>query len=49
MEFFIGQRVVVPSLDKGGIVVAINEGTYTVDFDRGETQAFTADELQLHL
>jgi len=48
MEYKLGQRVTVPRLDKGGIVVAVNGGTYTVDFDRDDTATFTAADLVPH-
>lgn len=44
----VGQRVIIPRLDKGGVVVAISGDTHTVDFDRNDTGNFGAAELQPH-
>ncbi len=48
MAFSIGQRVTVPHIDKGGIVVAINGNDHDVDFDRGDIETFTAEQLEAH-
>lgn len=40
------QPVVVPSLDKGGVLVAITGDVYTVDFGYGETQDFLIHQIQ---
>lgn len=44
----IGQRVTVPRLDKGGVVVEISGDSHTVDFDRNDTGTFRAAELLPH-
>jgi hypothetical protein len=48
-KFSLHTMIVVPHLDKGGVIVAIdNPGTgpvYTVDFGYGETGTYPESEL----
>jgi hypothetical protein len=46
--FELYRPVTVPSLDKGGVLVAISGDRCTVDFGYGETQDFLVSQVQPH-